>query len=203
MKKVHYYAGLILCCFIGLHLFNHLMSLGGADTHIRVMQYLRLIYRNPLVETLLLLACGIQVLSGIRLVRRKRRMAHTGFEKLQMITGLYLAFFLLIHLSAVFTGRYFLHLDTNIYFGAAALNSFPTLLFFVPYYGLAIMAVFGHLASVHQQKMTVTLFGCTPRQQAFLILLTGMLITLCIFYGLTHHFKGMTIPAAYQVLTGK
>ncbi|RQO65976.1 hypothetical protein DBR43_27410 [Pedobacter sp. KBW06] len=203
MKPIHYISGLILTIFIGLHLSNHFYSIISADKHIEVMTMLRNFYRNPFVETVLLFSVFIQIISGISLFKRSRKTAITGFEKLHLWTGLYLAIFLTIHLSAVFTGRFFLHLDTNFYFGVAGLNSFPFNLFFIPYYGLAIMSFFGHIASVHHKKMKYRIFYLTPNQQAKSILIFGLVLTLLIFYGLTNRFQGVQIPADYNILIGK
>ena len=109
----------------------------------------------------------------------------------------------MIHLSAVLVGRYFLSLDTNFYFGVAGLNSFPLNLFFIPYYGLAILSFFGHIAAIHNKKMKYKILHLTPEQQSKTILILGIFVTLIIFYGLTNHFKGVTIPAEYKILIGK
>jgi len=116
---------------------------------------------------------------------------------------LYLAFFLAMHVGAVLTGRYILNLDTNIYFGVAGLNTFPFYLFFVPYYGLAIIAFFGHIASIHYQKMKKAVFGITVEQQSKFILIKGIIVAVIILYGLTNGFTGMEIPEEYNLLIGK
>ncbi len=203
MRRIHYISGLILTGFIGLHLFNHFCSLWGADAHIEVMEALRPIYRNPVSETLLLGCVLLQIITGIRLVVKRCYNTNIFFERLQVWTGLYLAFFLLIHVSAVLVGRLVLQLDTNFYFGVAGLNSFPHCLFFVPYYGLAIMSFFGHIASIHHKKMMCSIMGITPYQQSVSILVLGACLTAVIFYGLTNQFDGVEIPSAYLVLIGK
>ncbi len=167
------------------------------------MHALRHVYRNILIETLLLIAVVIQIISGFRLFRVYRKQAVTFFEKLHLWTGLYLAFFFIIHVSAVLGGRFVLHLDTNFYFGVAGINTFPFNLFFVPYYGLAIVAFFGHAASVHNKKMTQPVLGFTPAAQAKLILILGICLTGIAFYGLTNQFNGVPIPPQYNVLIGK
>lgn len=202
-KKIHYISGLTITLFIGLHLFNHFCSIFGADKHIEIMNTLRLFYRNIFIETILLIAVGIQIISGLNLFKANRKKASTSFEKLHIWTGLYLAIFLIIHLGAVLGGRLFLHLDTNFYFGAAGLNSFPSNLFFIPYYGLAIISFFGHIASIHSKKMKSNLFNLTPNEQATIMLIFGLLLTVVIFYGLTNHFTGVTIPKEYNILIGK
>lgn len=203
MKKFHYFSGLLIAAFIGIHLINHVYSVFGAEKHIEIMNTFRNIYRNNFMEAILVFAILIQVISGIRLFIRKRKSVSTGFEKLQLWTGLYLSIFFAIHLSAVFTGRILLKLDTNFYFGAAGLNSFPHNLFFIPYYGLAVLSFFGHVASVHSKKMKVSVLGLSPKKQSLVILAVGLFATFVIFYGLTNHFEGISLPQDYGVLVGK
>ncbi len=199
-RRWHYLSGLILTIFIGLHLFNHAISISGADTHIELMAVLRKIYRNIFIESLLLLVVIIQIISGFKLLFIAKKNAISFFEKLQILTGLYLSVFLLIHISAVFAGRYLLHLDTNLYFGVAGLNYFPENLFFIPYYALAIISFFGHIASIHNKKMTSELLGLSVSQQSKIILLFGVVFTFFAFLGMTNHFKGYEIPSDYKVL---
>ncbi|WP_299761890.1 hypothetical protein [uncultured Pontibacter sp.] len=203
INKIHHIAGLTITAFVGIHLFNHLVSIGGADRHVEMMHTLRPFYRNIFVESILLFALFVQIVSGLKLFKENRKSATSQFDKLQLWTGLYLAIFFIIHLSAVFSGRHFLHLDTNFYFGAAGLNSLPFNLFFIPYYGLAIVSFFGHIASIHSKKMKQSIFGLSPNKQSFAILTFGIILTIVIFYGLTNHFQGVTIPKEYEVLIGK
>jgi hypothetical protein len=202
-KKIHYCSGLIITVFVGLHLFNHCYSLLGADRHIELMTALRHFYRNIFVETIIIMAVVVQIISGIKLFVAGRKTAGSGFEKLRLWTGFYLALFFVIHVGAVFAGRFLLDLDTNFYFGVAGLNSFPTNLFFIPYYGLAIIAFFGHIAALHYKKMSRNILGITPGLQAKCIIAFGVCLTVVIFYGLTNGFRGVIIPPAYKVLIGK
>jgi hypothetical protein len=203
MRRLHFFAGLTISIFVALHLFNHLSSLYGPQQHIDTMNTLRVFYRHPIAETLLLGAVLVQIVSGLRLFRETRHTATTFWPKLHRWTGLYMAVFLVIHLSAVLGGRLVLGLDTNFYFGVAGLNTFPLNLFFVPYYGLAILSFFGHVAAIHRRKMSQVVLGLSPNTQAMLILALGVLLTVLIFYGLTNGFRGIVIPDKYGVLIGK
>src|SRR5690349_2532561 len=100
-----------------MHLCNHLYSVAGVDKHIAIMKSLRLFYRNILVETILLMAVLVQVISGIKLFRKNRKLAFSSFAQFHIWTGLYLAAFFVIHVGAVLVGRTFLNLDTNFYYG--------------------------------------------------------------------------------------
>ncbi len=188
---------------MALHLFNHMFSLFGANAHIEMMGSLRNVYRNIIAEIILFFAIVIQIISGIKLFLKKRKNVSTFFDKLQIWTGLYLAFFLVIHLGAVLSGRFILNLDTNFYFGVAGLNTFPFNLFFMPYYGLAIISFFGHLSAVHSTRVKKELFGIQPYKQSYGILIIGIVLTLIILYGLTNGFNGVEIPEEYDILIGK
>jgi hypothetical protein len=121
IKKIHFISGLTITIFIGLHLFNHIWSILGADKHIEMMNNLRVFYRNIFVETILLLAVLVQIISGLKLFKSNRKTAANYFDKLHIWSGMYSAVFLIIHLSAVLGGRILLNLDTNFYFGVAGL----------------------------------------------------------------------------------
>jgi hypothetical protein len=141
----------------------------------------------------------VQMFSGLQLFLSKRKTIKIGFEKLHVFSGLYLAAFLVIHVSAVLAGRFILSLDTNFYFGAAGLNSFPVNLFFIPYYGFAILSFFGHVAAIHHSKMMNSIGGLSVDRQSYAILILGALVILLILYGMTNGFVGATIPEEYQL----
>ena len=137
IRRLHYISGITLSVFIGFHLLNHLFALAGPATHIAFMEKLRTVYRQPIIETILLLAVVIQIASGIRLLfnRQKKMIA----EKIQIYSGIYLSFFLIVHVSAIIAGRQIEHLDTNFYFAGAGLNLYPATLFFSPIISLAFV----------------------------------------------------------------
>lgn len=202
MKRIHFISGIIISFFIVLHLFNHLFSLFGEQRHIEIMTMLRNFYRNIFIETILLFSIVTQIYTGIKQFNTKRRIAKTFFEKMQIWSGVYLAIFFIIHLSAIFAGRFILKVDTNFYFGAAGLNLFPFNLFFIPYYGIAILSFFGHIASIHSERMKMNILKLSPSSQAKAILFLGICIMLLLFYGLTNGFKGINIPKEYILSIG-
>jgi hypothetical protein len=202
-RKMHFISGIMITIFVGIHLFNHTWSVLGAEKHIEMMNVLRLFYRHIFSESILFIAVILQIWSGITLFKRSIKNTLLTVEKLRLWTGLYLAIFFIIHLSAILFGRFILHLDTNLYFGVAGINTFPYNLFFIPYYALAILSFFGHLASVHHQKMKRTILSVSPRQQSISIIVFSIGLTFVIFFGLTNHFHGIKIPPAYHKLIGK
>ncbi len=200
IRKIHYISGLVITLFTVIHLMNHAFSLLGTEKHIEVMNTLRTVYRNLMVETVLLCCVLVQIVSGIQLFKSAKKNVSTFFDKLHIWSGLYLAVFFMIHVGAVLGGRLFLDLDTNFYFGVAGLNTFPFNIFFIPYYTLAILSFFGHIAAIHSKKMTNIVVGLSPKTQSFVILVTGFVVAFILMYGLTNQWNGVEIPEEYKVL---
>jgi len=193
IKKIHYISGLTVTIFIVFDLFNHVCSIFGAEKHIEVMNTLRVFYRNGFIESILLLFIFLQVTSGIKLVIKNRSSAGSFFEKLHIWSSLYLEIFLVIHFSAVLAGSYLLQLETNFSFGVAGLNTFPFNIFFLPYYGFAIISFLGYIASVFSKKMNHSFLGLTVIGQSRVMFILGICPTIMIFYGLTDNFEGVKI----------
>lgn len=199
MKKIHYVSGLLMIAFISVHLLNHLFSLAGPVAHIGFMEVARQVYRLPLIEALLLAAVLVQIVSGILLVRKKAFYQETLWGKMQVYSGLLLAFFLAVHTVATVGGRWIYAVDTNFYYAAMVVNEFPFAFFYVPYYALGVIAFFAHMASIHRQRVA----SPGGQRQAQGILGLGLLIAVLILLGLTDFGRGIEIPAAYREILGQ
>jgi succinate dehydrogenase/fumarate reductase cytochrome b subunit len=115
---------------------------------------------------------------------------------LQAGSGAYLALFLLIHVSAVLAGRAVLGLDTNVHFAAAGLQAWPTSLFFVPYYFLAVLAVFVHLGCALARRV-----GPSPRKRAAAVavpMCTGALLSGIVVAALMGKLYPYAVPREYN-----
>lgn len=199
-RQIHFLSGLLLATFVGIHLTNHFLAGISPATHIAFMTTLRKVYRHPVVETALLATVILQISTGLGLIKSVLQKNSHAWSRLHIGSGLYLALFLVIHVSAVMVGRLLWHLDTNLYFGAAGLNHYPHQLFFVPYYSLAVLSFFAHVASIHRLKMKRNLATMTPLGQAQLILVVGAVLAFGVLYGMTNRFQGLTIPKEYFIL---
>ncbi len=180
VRRYHYFSGLLLAFFIGLHIFNHLLVLISAEAHITFMNMARKLYRNPVIEVLLLVVVLAQAVSGIILVIKKRKQLVGSFDRLHVYSGLYLSYFMIVHVAAVLYGRHTLKLDTNLYFGAGVMASFPAMLVYIPYYGLALLSFFIHVACIHRIKMEKFSSASVAQQQSRAIIITGAVITVLI-----------------------
>jgi hypothetical protein len=192
IRNVHRVVAVVLLAFIIPHIGNHLAALGGVATHIAVMDVLRTAYRQPAIEALLVLAFAVQMGLGLWLVRNSRGMS--GFvAKAQRYSALYLVFFLLVHVSAVFLGRGAYGLDTNFYFAATGDHVPWAVLFFVPYYFLAVLAVFTHIGCA----LYWIVGGTAARPLLFSSMTAGLVAALTITGCLTGLLIPVEIPTAY------
>lgn len=195
--KVHRIGACVLGAFLTLHLFNHLLAVIGPEAHIRFMEAYRAVYRNRVVEAILLLCAASQVASGLTFVRRRWRDRHQGLDLLQLGSGLYLAFFLLVHVGAVLAGRMRFGLDTNFYYAAAGMHVLPYRYFFMPYYFLAVLAITVHLArALHWLAQDRLGAGALRTAKALLVAggFTAATLIVAAFSGALHD---VTVPAKY------
>ena len=192
-KKVHYISGIFLIVFITGHLLNHLMILVSPELHISFMEIFRKFYRLPPVEILLYMAVLIQVFSGTKLLRKKWNNVQSIWDRLQIYSGMFFIYFLIIHPMAVLYGRYIWHLDTNLYFGASVLNVNPLVYYFTFHYGLATIAFFTHMACIHRVKMQSYTSIHLAANQARLLIVLGLIISFLIVYNM----MGIDIPKEY------
>jgi succinate dehydrogenase/fumarate reductase cytochrome b subunit len=195
VRTLHRYGAIGVTLFVLAHLANHLAALGGIEAHLQFMDGARLVYRQPLIELVLLLAVAVQAGSGLRLLAAGWKRRTGWIARLQALSGGYLVWFLLIHVSAVLFGRVVLDLDTNVHFAAAGLQAWPYSLFFVPYYFLAVLAVFTHLGCALARRA-----GPAPRRRLAAVavpMCVGMLlaaVSLAAFMGKLHPYS---VPQDY------
>jgi succinate dehydrogenase/fumarate reductase cytochrome b subunit len=126
----------------------------------------------------------VQVISGL-MVAWKKGFRKNGYDALQVLSGLYLSFFLFYHIRAVMLGRYVWNVETDFHFAAWGVKNTPADRFFIPYYSLSVLCVFIHLACVHRQKMLALRYTTDSSnqlvgRQAAVIVLTGVVVTVLI-----------------------
>ncbi len=205
MNKNHRVSGVYLSLFVTAHLLNHLTALHHINSHIAVMDVLRGIYKHPLVEFGLIVAVLFQIGSGLGLAfrsykiakKREQPVAKNPWKRWQIYSGLYLAFFLLVHTSATLFAHYGMGVDTNFYFAAMVVQVIPQAFFFVPYYFLGVASYFVHLVCLWR------LFKGNEKKAnrpAWIGIGVGILIAVLILVALE---QPMELPSAYQSLLEK
>jgi len=144
-KQIHRFTAIILGLFIISHLVVHLFAVGGINAHLKALDSVQWIYRNPIGETLLVAAIVVQIVTGWKRLKAKRKSLNK-WAKAQVFSGLYLMGFLIIHTSAAIYTHNVFALETDFYWAAGSMNISPIKYFFWPYYFLAILSLFVHLA---------------------------------------------------------
>lgn len=190
-RRAHKLVAWVLAVFLVLHIGNHLALLGGTDAHLAVQAVLRPLYRWLPVEALLLILFAAQILLGLFLVYRRGK-PQGGWAWAQVLSGLYLAFFLLQHVPAVLFARMGngAH-DTTVHFAAAPLSVAPFHWYFMPYYTFSIAALLTHLAAMLH-------FRGAGRAITLALPITGLAIGAVIVAGLMGAFGGPGVPQEYR-----
>lgn len=202
LHSLHRLSACLIGAFIAVHLFNHLLALSSIDAHIAFMESSRRFYQQPAVEVLLLASVLFQISSGIYFIRARWGQRRGFYERLQAISGGYLAFFLLNHVAAVLFGRFAFSLDTNFYFAAAGMHVPPWQYFFMPYYFFAVVAVFAHLACAFHWLTRNRLAQETRNRFGYAFIAFGALFALLIVLALAGVLYPVEIPAQYRATYG-
>jgi hypothetical protein len=149
LRVVHGVAGALILLFVAFHLSNHLLGLGGAELHGRVMRLGRAVYRSRWIEPLLVALMLFQVGVGVRLAWRWSAGDFGPARALQVGSGVYLAAFILTHMNSALVSARTVHgLQTDWAWATGA----PTGLLLdawnirlLPHYALGVFFVVAHL----------------------------------------------------------
>lgn len=201
LRTLHRTSAIVIVAFVCLHLANHLVSLQGVAAHMAFMKAARAVYRQPVVEGLLLACVAFQVFSGLRLALRGWRQRRGVLPWLQALSGAYLAVFLSVHVGAVMFGRAVLNLDTNFYFSAAGFHVPPYPLLFAPYYFLGVFALFTHLGCAAYWHVP----PASRRARALAVVLpmvVGAVLALLLVLSLAGMIQPVNVPAEYKATYG-
>jgi hypothetical protein len=88
LRTYHLVSAIVLGLFVALHLANHIVGLTGQGQHVAFMHSVRPLYRNPVVEPLLLALFAAQIVTGVTLVVRGWRTRRGLVSWLQAGSGL-------------------------------------------------------------------------------------------------------------------
>lgn len=198
LHKLHRASACIIGAYIAVHLFNHLLAIRSVEGHIQFMESFRHIYRNLFVEVLLLVCVMFQVGSGVYFIKNRWGRRQGFFERIQALSGGYLAFFLLVHVGAVLVGRGMLGLDTNFYYAAAGMHASPFQYYFVPYYFLAVVAIFAHIACAVHWLARNDVKVETRNDYGYAVLAIGVVASTLIVAAFAGTFYDIKIPQEYR-----
>jgi hypothetical protein len=140
---------LILVMFLAGHMINHFVAIWSLNSDEEVMKVLRGIYRAGWREPGLIGLFLFQIVSGLVLLRSRMTKKTDLFGVLQTTSGMYLAAFLISHMTAVFVlGRLVLKVDTNDAWAAGLPAGLVADLWntrLIPHYSLAAFLLIAHV----------------------------------------------------------
>lgn len=150
VRVMHGIAALvILLVFLVAHLVNHTFGVIGAEAHREVMLILRIIYRSPFVEPVLLTLFFFQIVSGLVLAESRMGSRQGILDVLQTASGAYLAVFIASHLNAVFVLARYFGTETDYAWATALPDGMladPWDVRLIPHYALGVWLLFAHIA---------------------------------------------------------
>ncbi len=200
LKNLHRITGIIVSAFVITHLFNHSMAWFGITTHQRILDTLRIVYRQPVIEICLISCFLFQAFSGVKLIFRLRKKEEKStFEKIQIYSGVVLGLFILQHIIATIGQRFYFKFDTNFYFASRVVLQNPIKWYFIPYYALGIMSFATHVANVHQHKMISRIGERQAKIHFWGIIGVFAIITTIILYVFMGGRFEIIIPSEYLV----
>jgi hypothetical protein len=141
----------LVMIFLTLHIANHLMFPAGEGMYDAMMKVFRHVYRNDILQPLVVALFLFQVGTGLFFVWRLTAAPSDRFRTFQIASGVYLAFYVLGHMDSVFIfARTYLGIDTDWGFATGApigLVKDRWNIRLVPHYWLGAFFVLAHLAA--------------------------------------------------------
>lgn len=191
MRRLHRGLALILGLFIILHLANHIALFSSVKAHLEWQETLRIFYRNPLIEPLLIAGFVLQSIIGLRMIRQ-RGWPKTLWPRIQTLSGALLALFLIQHITAALITRWLKpEIDTNIYWAASVVSRPEFASYFTPYYALGVTAIFAHIAAwLALRRRWVRVANA--------VLLLGALLGIALVATMMGAFHPIELPKAYE-----
>lgn len=140
----------VLLLFLVAHIDNHLLALWSPALHTQAMKLLETVYRATLIEPLLLLCMLALAATGLTLAWRHTAIQGDVYRRVQTLTGVYLAAFIISHLTAIIVlARWLSHVHTNdwayVSYAPTGMLRDPWGLRLIPHYALAVWAVVTHV----------------------------------------------------------
>jgi len=147
LRAIHRRSALLIVLFAVAHLSNHLLAIVNISSHAAVLDLLRLAYRQPVIEALLMAAIALQLGTGGALIVQSHLRRRSLTLNVQALSGMYLAVFFVAHVSAALMARG--QTNTNFIWAAGrqGLLASPGLTLLLPYYLLAVVALFAHVGA--------------------------------------------------------
>jgi hypothetical protein len=183
LRRLHRISAILVGAFGLAHAVNHLFALQSLNAHVAVQDALRVVYRQPVVEALIVAAALVQIATGAVVVSRARHQRSTPLRNAHILAGCFLAMFFLSHLTGVTMGRFVQKADTTFAWatgGPGGLLAGPRSGIFFPYYSLSILAIFIHTAGGVRASLAGALGKAAALKLCYALVALGIAVTLAV-----------------------
>jgi len=149
LRAIHRATAYFVLAFVALHISNHLIGAFGFETYNHVQSLLRTIYRNTIIEPILITAVVFQLILGLTLLIKslRKECPKSFWSWLQVVSGILIVLTIGEHLIAMYLARVVSDLDTDFYWPLSVMDGPPFTYYFIPYYFLMVSSVFAHAAA--------------------------------------------------------
>lgn len=181
-RHVHASSAIVLAAFALAHIFNHSVAIVSLGMNTAMLHVLRHVYRQNVGQAILIAAVAVQVCTGLTMVWKYYLRRATALRNLQLISGVYLAVFLVTHLITVFTVRPN-GIDTDFVWAShapAGLLAGLATVQLLPRYALAVLAVFVHLACQARWNLSRVISESAARKASYSVMALGGVTTVVI-----------------------
>ncbi len=183
IKRVHRVSSILIGAFGLSHVINHVFALESLKAHVAVQNVLRVVYRQPAIEVLIIATALVQIATGAVIVSRARYQRSTPLRNMHVLAGCFLAMFFLSHLTGVGMGRFVQKVDTTFAWatgGPKGLLAGPRSGLFFPYYSLSILAIFLHIAGGVRWGLARMLGQSAALKLCYILIAIGIVATLLV-----------------------
>lgn len=193
--KFHRWNAAFLCGFLALHFVTHLSGVFGVEAYNNTQNALRAIYRNPVIEPLVLGSIILQIIWGLMLLLRNVRRGLRGrWARIQAISGGIFLAFAAQHVIAMALARWVDGLDTNFYWPASVMSGAPFIWYFGPYYFLGVSALFVHLGCAIRLVLMRSKYRPYAQSAFWTLALIGLTMAIVINLTLAGAFYEIQLP---------
>ena len=149
-RVTHGVAAAVVAAYIAFHIINHLFVLAGFAVHDKIAAIGEVVYRNPVVQPILVLLFIFLTITGMRLFWHWSAQRGDIYRTFQLAAGMFLLVYVIGHMDSAFVfQRSYVGGQTDILWangGPAGMIHHAWNIRLLPHYLLGVFFVLAHLA---------------------------------------------------------
>ena len=159
IHHIQYISAIVLLAFVSLPLTGFLIEVITGSSSVNIIKTLEDAGISRAFEAVLFLTVITHAYTALHLSHKRSREKMASWQWIRLFAGLYLAFFLFIHVGAVICARFVIGIETGFYSGAAGMNTYPLKFAFFIYASLLTVFFSAKLTSAPYRQSLVSSFA--------------------------------------------